>query len=271
MCFTMNTRSLQFGRISEGFRHILRNRAVIRLLIGLGLVLVVSGCAQPKPTSLTSPWMPRQQVWAIAPLANESGVSQVDRLAITDGLVLEAAGINGVDVLPLNRTLQTMLSLNIGLDGIPDEAQYRELCQVLHADAILVGTIIAYDPYQPLRFGSSLQLIRNEPTSASPQFDPRALSMSLGEAADTVMRAPLRSRPIQSSGIFDTENFDVRTKMEAYSTGRSTHDLASNDLGLYHLDMDDYAEFVFHQLLERLLREATYVESADSAVLADAS
>jgi hypothetical protein len=35
--------------------------------------------------------------------------------------------------------------------------------------------------------------------------------------------------------------------------------------------MDDYAEFVFHQLLERLLREAAYAESADSAVFANAS
>jgi hypothetical protein len=215
--------------------------------------------------------MPRQQVWAVAPLANESGVSHVDRLAITDGLVLEVASINGVDVLPLNRTLETMLSLNIGLDGIPDADQYRELCQVLNADAILVGTIIAYDPYQPLRFGSSLQLIRNEASSVPAEFDPRALSMSLGGAESPAMRGPVRARPIQSSGIFDTENYDVRAKMEAYSTGRSTHDLARSDLGLYHLDMDDYAEFVFHQLLERLLREATYAESADSAFIANAS
>ena len=267
----MNTRSLQIGRFSEVFRQILRHKAIIRMLVGCGLVLVASGCAKPRPVSLTSPWMPRQQVWAIAPLANESGVSHVDRLAITDGLVLEVASIKGVDVLPLNRTLETMLSLNIGLDGIPNESDYRELCQVLNADAILVGTIIAYDPYQPLRFGSSLQLIRNNDASAPAQFDPRALSMSLGGTSDAVVRAPIQTRPIQSSGIFDTENYDVRAQMEAYSTGRSTHDLARNGLGLYHLDMDDYAEFVFHQLLERLLREAAYAESADSAVFANAS
>ena len=135
MKLIMNTRSLQIGRFSEVFRQILRHKAIIRMLVGCGLVLVASGCAKPRPVSLTSPWMPRQQVWAIAPLANESGVSHVDRLAITDGLVLEVASIKGVDVLPLNRTLETMLSLNIGLDGIPNEAEYRELCQVLNADA----------------------------------------------------------------------------------------------------------------------------------------
>ena len=126
----MNTRSLQIGRFSEVFRQILRHKAIIRLLIGCGLVLVASGCAKPRPVSLTSPWMPRQQVWAIAPLANESGVSHVDRLAMTDGLVLEVASIKGVDVLPLNRTLETMLSLNIGLDGIPNEAEYLSLIHI---------------------------------------------------------------------------------------------------------------------------------------------
>lgn len=271
MCSLMSNRSLHIGRFNAIFRQILRNRTVARLAMWSGLLLVASGCAKPKPVSLTSPWMPRQQVWAIAPLANESGVSHVDRLAITDGLVLEAASIQGVDVLPLNRTLETMLSLNIGLDGIPDESEYLELCQVLNADAILVGTIIAYDPYQPLRFGSSLQLIRNQTRATAPGFDPRALSMSLGGADQALIQAPIQTRPIQSSGIFDTENFDVRTKMEAYSTGRSTHDPANGDLGLYHLDMDDYAEFVFHQLLERLLREANYAESADSALLASRS
>ena len=267
----MNTSSPQIGRFSQGFRHFLRIKSLVRLLIGFGVIFTVAGCAKPKPVSLTSPWMPRQQVWAIAPLANESGVSHVDRLAITDGLVLEAASIRGVDVLPLNRTLETMLSLNIGLDGIPNEEEYRELCQVLNADAILVGTIIAYDPYQPLRFGSSLQLIRNEAGPSVARIDPRALSMSLGGASEAVMRAPEPTRPIQSSGIFDTQNHDVLARMTSYSTGRSTHDLARGDLGLYHLDMDDYAEFVFHQLLERLLREASYVESADSAHFASAS
>ena len=95
--------------------------------------------------------------------------------------------------------------------------------------------------------------------------------MSLGGTSEALVRAPIQTRPIQSSGIFDTENYDVRAQMEAYSSGRSTHDLARNGFGLYHLDMDDYAEFVFHQLLERLLREASYAESADSAVFANAS
>ena len=267
----MNTSSLQIGRFIRDFRQFLRIKPLVRFLIGFGVIFAVTGCATPKPVSLTSPWMPRQQVWAIAPLANESGVSHVDRLAITDGLVLEAASIRGVDVLPLNRTLETMLSLNIGLDGIPNEEEYRELCQVLNADAILVGTIIAYDPYQPLRFGSSLQLIRNEGATAPAGIDSRALSMSLGGASETVMRAPVQSRPIQSSGIFDTENHDVLARMATYSNGRSTHDPARGDIGLYHLDMDDYAEFVSHQLLERLLREASYAESADSAYFANAS
>ncbi|MEE2680865.1 MAG: hypothetical protein VX641_00670 [Planctomycetota bacterium] len=220
------------------------------------------------PTSLDSPWLPRQQVWAIAPLANESGVSPVDRLGITDSLVLETASVNGIDVLPLNRTLEVMLALDIGLDGIPTRAEYQQICTVLGADAILVGTIMAYDPYQPLRLGSSIQLIRPHDRNSMVAFDSRSVTMAVGgdtrnQAEALVFRDYL---PIQASGIFDAENHAVLMAMEAYSEGRSTQNLARSDLGLYHLDMDDYAEFVFHQLLSRLLNEASASQSAGTAV-----
>ena len=238
-----------------------------RLLGVLIVLIVLGGCQYKMPTSLTSPWLPRQQVWAIAPLANESGVSHVDRLSITDSLVLEAASIDGVDVLPLNRTLEVMLALDIGLEGIPSAADYQQICSVLGADGILVGTIMAYDPYQPLRLGSSIQLIRPHDRNARVTFDARSVTMALGgddpAPAGMVYRT---SRPIQASGIFDAENHRVLMAMEAYSEGRSTQNLARSDLGLYHLDMDDYAEFVFHQLLSRLLNEASMTESAGTAV-----
>ena len=238
-----------------------------RLLGVLIVLIVLGGCQYKMPTSLTSPWLPQQQVWAIAPLANESGVSHVDRLRITDSLVLETASVTGIDVLPLNRTLEAMLALNIGLDGIPSAADYQQLCSVLGADAILVGTIMAYDPYQPLRLGSSIQLIRPHDRNARVTFDPRSVTMALGgDSSGSESMVFRQALPVQASGIFDAENHGVLMAMEAYSEGRSTHNLARSDLGLYHLDMDDYAEFVFHQLLLRLLDEASVNQSAGTAV-----
>ena len=216
-------------------------------------VVLAGGCRYQKPTNLSSPWLPRQQVWAVAPLANESGVSTVDRLAVTDALVLEASSIEGVDVLPLNRTLETMLALEIGLDGIPTLEEYQILLETLGADAILVGTVIAFDPYQPLRLGASIQLI--QPDQASRQSaDPRSLSMTLGGHAPAAQPAP--SPLLQASGIYDAENHGVLMALEQYAAGRSTHELARSGVGLYLLDMDEYSEFVFHQLLARLTSEA---------------
>ena len=241
-----------------------RLNRMVCLILGM---TVVGGCQYKMPTALDSPWLPRQEVWAIAPLANESGVSHVDRLGVTDSLVLETASINGIDVLPLNRTLEVMLALDIGLDGIPTTSEYEQICRVLGADAILVGTIMAYNPYQPLRLGSSIQLLRPQGRNSRVVMDTRSLSMAVGEGAPRslgpVSRPPA---PVQASGIFDAENHGVLIAMEAYSEGRSTQNLARSDLGLYHLDMDDYAEFVFHQLLRRLLEEAGPNRSAGTAV-----
>lgn len=226
---------------------------MITLLAGVLLVVLAGGCRYQAPKGLESPWLPRQQVWAVAPLANESGVSTVDRLAITDSLILETASITGVDVLPLNRTLEVMLAMGIGLDGIPTLEEYQRLLETLGADAILVGTVIAFDPYQPLRLGASIQLI--EPSGAAQaSFDPRILTLSVSDRAPGSDRPP--SPLIQASGIFDAENHAVLMAVEDYARGRSTHDLARSGVGLYLLDMDEYSEFVFHELLERLINNA---------------
>ena len=235
-------------------------------LVSVFLALFVSGgCRYQPPQVLKSPWLPRQQVWAVAPLANESGVSQVDRLAITDALILEVASIQGVDVLPLNRTLEAMLSLEIGLDGIPTRVEYEALLSVLGADGILVGTVIAFDPYRPLRLGASIQLIEPR-ASREMAVDSRSLTMALGNGVSRTASDLQSLPPLQASGIFDADNHGVLIALEQYAGSRSTHDLAGTDVGLYLLDMDVYAEFVFHELLLRLLRQAPGADPADSAV-----
>jgi hypothetical protein len=227
-------------------------------------------CFQPSwsPTAVASTrsrscWNPR----GIAPLANESGVSAVDRLSLTDALLLEVASISGIDVLPLNRTLEAMLALDIGLDGIPTRTEYEALCSVLGADGILVGSVIAFDPYRPLRLGASIQLITSSGTPAL-AFDSRSLTMSLGDGTPHVSAQEHSGPLLQASGIFDADNHGVLIGLERYAGRRSTHDLARSDAGLYMLDMDLYAEFVFHELLLRLLRVVPDPQPAESAVAA---
>jgi len=245
-----------------------RNRQFLRFptvpfLFGVVFVALMGGCRYQKPVDLNSPWLPRQQVWAVAPLANESGVSAVDRLAVSDALVLETASIDGVDVLPLNRTLEAMTALQIGLNGIPTNEEFQVLIQELGVDAILVGTVIAYDPYQPLRFGASIQLIEAS-GRVSQAFDPRSLTMAVSErGVQTGLSGP--SPLVQASGIFDAENHGVLMSLERYAAGRSTHELARSGVGLYLLDMDEFSEFVFHELLDRLLSQAQAHLGSDPA------
>lgn len=245
-----------------------RNRQFLRFptvpfLFGVVFVALMGGCRYQKPVDLNSPWLPRQQVWAVAPLANESGVSAVDRLAVSDALVLETASIDGVDVLPLNRTLEAMTALQIGLNGIPTNEEFQVLIQELGVDAILVGTVIAYDPYQPLRFGASIQLIEAS-GRVSQAFDPRSLTMAVSErGVQTGLAGP--SPLVQASGIFDAENHGVLMSLERYAAGRSTHELARSGVGLYLLDMDEFSEFVFHELLDRLLSQAQAHLGSDPA------
>ncbi len=258
-CLSLSFRIRQFLRLP-----------MVPLLAGVLFVALSGGCRYQAPTGLNSPWLPRQQVWAVAPLANESGVSSVDRLAITDSLILETASIEGVDVLPLNRTLDAMLALQIGLDGIPTVEEYQVLLQTIGADAIIVGTVIAYDPYQPLRLGASIQLIQS-PSANQTAFDPRALTLSISDHMNQAhQEAP--TPLIQASGIYDAENHGVLIALESYAKGRSTHDLARSGVGLYLLDMDEYSEFVFHELLSRLVvRAQIAMEAAMNRAMADAS
>ena len=76
---------------------------------------------------------------------------------------------------------------------------------------------------------------------------------------------------LQASGIFDAENHGVLIALERYAAGRSTHTMARSDVGLYLLDMDGYTEFVFHQLLSRLLGEAAFTTSGTTSVAAAGS
>ena len=251
-CPSSNVRIRQFLRFPT-----------VPFLFGVVFVALMGGCRYQKPIDLNSPWLPRQQVWAVAPLANESGVSAVDRLAVSDALVLETASIDGVDVLPLNRTLEAMTALQIGLNGIPTNEEFQVLIQELGVDAILVGTVIAYDPYQPLRFGASIQLIEASGQVAQ-AFDPRSLTMAVSErGVQTGLSGP--SPLVQASGIFDAENHGVLMSLERYAAGRSTHELARSGVGLYLLDMDEFSEFVFHELLDRLLGQAQAHMGSDAA------
>ncbi len=64
--------------------------------------------------------------------------------------------VHGLTVIPVDRVVEVYASLKI--DKIRIEQQAYAVCQILGCDGLIVPTVTAYDPYDPPKFGASLQL-----------------------------------------------------------------------------------------------------------------
>lgn len=231
----------------------------IRLLAVLFAVLAcfVPGCAgkRPveKPTVLTSPYSaPRVVVWAVAPLRNESGVSLIDELALSDTLVNEAQQVEGISILPVNRTLAGMRALKMA--SVSSQADALSLCKALGADAIIVGSVNAWHPYDPPIIGLSLGLFGTSGVMNVPAAS-RIDAQSLRSAATDrpIPESELPPQPLSAlSAVLDASDGNTRELIRRYAKGR--HDPESA-LGWqrYTASMALYAKFACHEMTRRLL------------------
>jgi hypothetical protein len=113
-------------------------------------------------------------VLAVAPFTNESGVPiPVNEIwKVGDGLITAINQTQGWDAVPLNRTIQTMRQM--GIDTVPDLKTASALARAMDVDAIVLGTITQWDPYDPPRFGANVILVASD-EAALREFDPRGL------------------------------------------------------------------------------------------------
>jgi len=129
----------------------------------LALCITLAGCSWRRADDLTAPRQHlapydttrAEPVWAVYPLRNESGTSLAQSAQITDAVVAAAAQTRNLRVLPLNRTLEAMMALDLKSLATPDDA--RNLAEAMGADGIILGAITAWDPYTPTA-GLSLAL-----------------------------------------------------------------------------------------------------------------
>lgn len=189
------------------------------------MLSAMAGCAEQPPEygrerELTLP-APGRHVWAVAPAINLSGQQQVDPILQADALFEQLQTVRGVTALPVNRTVEVLVALQI--EQVQSLEQARQVCQMLGADALVVPTVSIYDPYNPPKFGATL----------------------------TVFRAPT---PLQATGMFDAANGSVRDAVRRYAQGRFD---PQGPLGEreYLLSMPRYCGFAYHQLLEELVRQ----------------
>ncbi|MEM6750532.1 MAG: hypothetical protein AAF612_08680 [Planctomycetota bacterium] len=229
--------------------------------LALGLAATVAGCAKDYQADLVTPYGERR-VWAVAPFRNDSGTLHADGVAAADHLVRQLAQVDGLDVLPLNRTLEAMQTLGVGAIGsASDAAAVREL---LGVDGLVVGSVTSYDPYDPPTFGLSLEL-HTDP-SATPMaqdFDldglRRLQSRSVGDGLiQTRTATGPRRQPVVSVGaLFDARSARVVERVQGYARerGRGGDDPAA--YRLYLISMDLFTEFVSFEVASRLVLDET--------------
>ena len=185
---------------------------------------------------------------AVAPCVNLSGQSQPDALLQADLVYQELQQVRGLTAVPVNRVVQVMSGL--GLRSIESTEQAWAICDAIGVDALLLPTITAFDPYDPPKFGGSMQLFVRKATTREGKIDPRMLSRRA--TGGEVQPGPANADFIQEAEMFDAAAGSTRDRVEAYARGRSD---PAGALGVkeYYLNMDKYAAFAWHALIEDAL------------------
>jgi hypothetical protein len=214
------------------------------------LIAMLTSCQSSKryePHLHASPY-PGQQLWAVVPFSNESGVSIVDTARLADLFTEELQQVHGIDTMPVNRVILAMRQLNMPVVTTGGDAM--SLIEALNVDGLIVGTVTAYDPYNPPTFGLAVQLFRPQLVERS-QLDPRGFSrqargeIELGAMQDVHPAA-------QAAGIFDARNENTRVWIDQYAMGRTPKDSAYG-AEIYLVRMELYTKFVSYRLIGDLL------------------
>jgi len=232
-----------------------------RLTLVAAATALLSGCGSsgPKltpPNVIPAPYDTAQGdvLWAVVPLRNESGTSTFDILRFSDEIVAACSEIPGVSTVPVNRTLTTMRALEMTELTTPDDV--RTLADEMGVDAIIVGTVTAYDPYRPT-FGVALALYAIDNRMyvyADAGFDVDTLRYQPTEWQYFHAVSGNPNDPVSvMSTVYDGENHSVKLQVKNYATGR--HDVESA-LGWerYIKSMVLFTKFAAHQSVDQLIQ-----------------
>jgi hypothetical protein len=256
-----------------GWREYLRLRLAAGALVlaALAVIHAVTGCAKEgklkAPQVLVSPYdVSRGEVlWAVVPLRNESGTTIADTYLVSDKVVAAASQVRGVRCLPLNRTIGVMRSIEMTELASPADAE--RLAKALGADGLIVGSITAYDPYNPPKLGLALALytrpgfVAQRPIeNGHSGVDTRKLTFQPTDYQYFPRSAHQEAPASVVSEFLDGKNHQVLMEVQSYSEGRHDERTA---LGWrrYLASMDLFSEFGAWHSVNRLL-EHEWIRSA---------
>jgi hypothetical protein len=226
------------------------------LAVGAIALMTVSACAPKEtlspPDVLVAPYnaVHGDVLWAVAPLANESGASFVDTEMVADEIIHSIDQVRGLACLPLHRTLGAMRAHGMTSVATPQDA--RNLANALGVDGLIVGTITSYDPYDPPKLGLKLALFARNPGVETPALDPLKLQLSYTEF-DRRLASQYLTKPVATvSQHLDSANHEVQMELRRYATGRHEPE---GPLGWKQImaSMDLYTQFSAFVAVSRLI------------------
>jgi hypothetical protein len=230
------------------------------VLAAITLVLVACQEKLTEPTTIVS-GLDRSQLWGVAPFENETGTSVVDSAAIADAFMMEAQQVDQIDMVPVNRVIRAMRAS--GIERIASPGDALTIMNVLRLDALVIGTVTAYDPYRPLTLGLAVEVYARPASEDWTGLDPRELTRSIsGKPAAAGAFGP--SGPVaQAAGVFNASNHRTLQWLAEYTAGRQEPGSAYGG-DIYLVSMDLYTQFVCHRLLHDLLAPEALVNAPDA-------
>ncbi len=222
-----------------------------QVMLSLVMVVLVTGGCLNRRGDLT-PDYPDRQLWAVVPLRNESGSLHADGLTVADHLAHQLEDAYRVDVLPVNRTIGAMEALELHrVATMEDAMQLRSAMQV---DAIVIGSITAYDPYDPPKLGLLVELYV-DPLRDMSSLDLRKLQRTPTDDLSLPSPARRSDQPVSTVSVYyDAADPHIRHLLERYGNRRGPDGSDRHAWRRYRMSMDLYTEFVCHEVSARLLR-----------------
>ncbi|HWE03362.1 MAG TPA: hypothetical protein VG326_13215 [Tepidisphaeraceae bacterium] len=224
--------------------------------LALTLALLSTGC-EPTPHygSELQLFLPgaKRQVWAVAPAVNLSGQKGVDPLLQADLLYQQLQQVHGLTVVPVDRVVQVMAGLK--MEKVQSSEQAAIVCDLLGCDALALATVTAFDPYDPPKFGGSVQVFAKPATFVRRKnINVHELSRAAAPSEDDSLPAPKETTFLQAVAMLDAANGTVRDAVLDYARGRAD---PAGPLGAkeYLVSMDRYCGFAYYRLVDDLLKQ----------------
>lgn len=231
----------------------MNRQPIICFFLLLVTLAVIAGCSNTKQISrfYDNPY-PQPKTVAVAVFTNMSGVDTLDVLTVTDEFYAELQQVQGINVIPIDRVLRALNVLEINTVNSQQDAM--ELAEHLNADAVIVGSVTQYDPYDPPRVAMIVQLYDRDSRLTANQPSQQPIDpVSLSRQPTTFVMNSVRQTESTTTiaRVFDCDQDDVVERVKQYAQDRAGRQSPAG--WRYYIRSRTYLSFVSHEIIGELL------------------